>query len=326
RIDHYLGKETVQNILVSRFSSGIFEPIWNRRYIDSVQITVAEDLGIGSRAKYYEESGALRDMLQSHMLQVLALTAMEPPVAFDANAVRDEKVKVLRSVHPLSAEDVERRVVRAQYAEGSITGERVRGYHDEDGVQPDSNTETYVAAQFAIDNWRWADVPFFLRTGKRLPGRLTEITLQFKQPPILLFGRLHDCGVPPTSLTFHVQPAEGISLQFGAKLPGPAICVQPVSMNFSYAEAFGVKAAEAYQRLLVDCMLGDATLFARRDGVEIAWSLVQPILDAWQSGPPAAIPTYRAGTWGPTESDELLGRSGRSWRELPASRALGSAG
>jgi glucose-6-phosphate 1-dehydrogenase len=200
----------------------------------------------------------------------------------------------------------------------------VRGYHDEDGVRPDSNTETYVAAQFSIDNWRWADVPFFLRTGKRLPGRLTEITLQFKQPPILLFGRLDDCGVPPTSLTFHVQPAEGISLQFGAKLPGPAICVQPVSMNFSYAQAFGIKAAEAYQRLLVDCMLGDATLFARRDGVEIAWSLVQPILDAWQSTPPAAIPAYRAGTWGPAEADELLGRSGRAWREPEAPRASGS--
>jgi glucose-6-phosphate 1-dehydrogenase len=324
RIDHYLGKETVQNILVSRFSSGIFEPIWNRRYIDSVQITVAEDLGIGARAKYYEESGALRDMLQSHMLQVLALTAMEPPVAFEANAVRDEKVKVLRSIHPLSPGDVERRVVRAQYVEGSISGKRVPGYRSEDGVQPDSTTETFVAAQFAIDNWRWADVPFFLRTGKRLPARLTEITLQFKQPPILLFGRLHDCGVPPTALTVHMQPAEGISLQFGAKEPGSAICVKPVSMNFSYSEAFGVKAADAYQRLLVDCMLGDATLFARRDGVETAWSLVQPIIDAWQSAPPAAIPVYRAGTWGPAEANELLGRSGRTWKEPPAYRASAS--
>ncbi len=317
RIDHYLGKEPVQNILVSRFSSGIFEPIWNRRYIDHVQITVAEDLGIENRAKYYEESGALRDMVQSHMLQLLALTAMEPPVSFDADSVRDEKVKALRSVRPLSAEEVRSYAVRAQYSEGWVGGKRVNGYHDEAGVQPDSGTETYVALQCAVENWRWADVPFFLRTGKRLPARLTEITLQFKQPPIRLFRRLPDCGVPPTALTIRIQPEESISLEFGAKQPGAVICVKPVSMKFSYAEAFGAGAGDAYQRLLLDCMLGDATLFARRDGVEASWAIVQPILDAWESSPPAGIPTYPAGNWGPREADELLQRSGRSWRQRP---------
>ena len=317
RIDHYLGKETVQNILVSRFSSGIFEPIWNRRYIDQVEITVAEDLGIENRAKYYEESGALRDMLQSHMLQLLALTALEPPVSFDADAVRDEKVKALRSVRPLSAEEVRRYAVRAQYSEGWVGGKRVNGYHGEAGVRPDSSTETYVALQCAVENWRWADVPFFLRTGKRLPARLTEITLRFKQPPIRLFKQLPDCGAAPTALTIQIQPEEGISLHFGAKLPGAAICVKPVSMRFSYADAFGVKAADSYQRLLLDCMLGDATLFARRDGVDASWSIVQPMLDAWESSPLDGIPAYPAGSWGPKEADELLERSGRNWTQLP---------
>ncbi len=314
RIDHYLGKETVQNILVFRFSSGIFEPIWNRRYIDHVEITVAEDLGIENRARYYEESGALRDMLQSHMLQLLALTAMEPPAAFDPDSVRDEKIKVLRAIPPLAPDDVRRFAVRAQYAAGWINGRQVNAYRSEPGVRPDSNVETFVALQCAVENWRWADVPFYLRTGKRLPTRLTEITLQFKQPPIRLFRQLPECGFAPTVLTIQIQPEEGISLHFGAKQPGPLICVNPVSMNFSYAEAFGVEPADAYHRLLLDCMHGDPTLFSRRDSVEESWTIVQPILDAWSSPPQGGIPMYAAGTWGPGQADELLQRNGRSWR------------
>ena len=313
RIDHYLGKETVQNILVFRFSSGIFEPIWNRRYVDHVQITVAETLGVETRAAYYEESGALRDMLQSHMLQLLALTAMEPPVAFDAGAVRDEKAKVLRGIRPLTAEEVDRFAVRGQYAEGIAEGAAAPAYRDEPGVRPDSCTETYAAVRLMIENWRWADVPFYLRTGRRLPRRMTEIVLRFKQAPFPLFGRRAAGEVLPSLLTLRVQPDEGISLRFNAKQPGPAVSIKPVTMDFSYATSFGVKTAEAYERLLLDCMLGDATLFARSDTMEASWSLVDPILDAWQARPPQGIPLYPAGSWGPREAEELLQRDGRHW-------------
>ncbi len=311
RIDHYLGKETVQNILVFRFSSGIFEPIWNRRYVDHVQITVAEDLGVETRAAYYEEAGALRDMLQSHMLQLLALTAMEPPVVFDAAAVRDEKAKVLRAIPPLTAEDVDRFAVRGQYAGNG----RVPAYRDEPGVRPDSSTETYAAVKLIVENWRWAGVPFYLRTGKRLPRRMTEIVLHFKQAPFPLFGHKAAGQVLPSLLTLRVQPDEGISLRFNAKQPGPAVTIKPVEMDFCYATSFGVKPAEAYERLLLDCMLGDATLFARSDSMEASWSLVDPILDAWQARPPEGIPLYAAGSWGPKEADELPRRDGRGWCE-----------
>ncbi len=316
RIDHYLGKETVQNILVFRFSNGIFEPVWNRRYIDHVQITAAESLGVEERATYYEEAGALRDMIQNHMLQLLALTAMEPPAAFDADSVRGEKVKVFRSIRPISADEVNKLAVRGQYGEGRVNGEAVKGYRSEPGIKPDSSTETYAAVKFLIDNWRWADVPFYLRTGKRLPRRVTEIAIHFKQPPLLLFGRTPADQLEPNVLSLRIQPDEGISLKFGAKLPGPALRLRSVSMDFSYASSFGTGSADAYERLLLDCMLGDATLFARRDGVEAAWSIVTPILEAWAAEPPEEFPNYAAGTWGPKEAQEFIERDGRRWRRL----------
>lgn len=321
RIDHYLGKETVQNILVFRFSSGIFEPIWNRRYVDHVQITVAEDLGVETRATYYEEAGALRDMLQSHMLQLLALTAMEPPVVFDAAAVRDEKAKVLRAVPAIAAEEVDRFAVRGQYAEGTVGNNRVVAYRNEPGVRSDSLTETYAAVKLMVENWRWAGVPFYLRTGKRLPRRMTEIVLHFKQAPFPLFGSKAAGQVLPSLLTLRVQPDEGISLRFNAKQPGPAVNIKPVAMDFCYATSFGVKSAEAYERLLLDCMLGDATLFARSDSMEASWSLVGPILDAWQARPREGIPLYAAGSWGPKEAEELLRRDGRCWCEATGALA-----
>ncbi len=315
RIDHYLGKETVQNILVFRFANGIFEPIWNRRYVDHVQITVAENIGLEGRATYYEESGAIRDMVQNHVLQLLTLVAMEPPVAFDANEVRDEKVKVLHALQPLVGAEVLTNTIRAQYGSGWMHGEQVKGYREEPGVSPLSTTETYVALKVSIDSWRWAGVPFYLRTGKHLPKRVTEIAIQFKQPPLMLFKKSDAHGqVEPNILTLRIQPDEGISLKFGAKVPGAEMQIRSVNMDFFYGSSFVREQPEAYERLLLDCMLGDSTLFTRRDEVETAWNFVQGILDVWQSEAPESLPTYEPGTWGPQGADEFIWRDGRRWR------------
>ncbi|GHO67037.1 glucose-6-phosphate 1-dehydrogenase [Ktedonobacter sp. SOSP1-52] len=315
RIDHYLGKETVQNILVFRLANGIFEPIWNRRYIDHVQITVAENIGIEGRGGYYEESGAIRDMIQNHMLQLLTLVAMEPPIAFDANAVRDEKVKVLHALQPLSGREALQNTIRAQYTAGYVGGHQVGGYLSENGVSPESSTETYVAMKLFIDNWRWAGVPFYLRTGKHLPKRVTEIAIQFKQPPLMIFKQNDAQGqVEPNVLTLRIQPDEGISLKFGAKVPGTDQQIRSVNMDFFYGSSFVREQPEAYERLLLDAMLGDSTLFTRRDEVEAAWTFVQGILDAWKNESPATIHTYESGTWGPQGSDEFIWRDGFRWR------------
>ena len=315
RIDHYLGKETVQNILVFRFANGIFEPIWNRRYVDHVQITVAENIGLEGRGRYYEESGAIRDMVQNHVLQLLTLVAMEPPVAFDANEVRDEKVKVLHALQPLVGGEVTVNTIRAQYGPGWMHGEQVRGYREEPGVSPLSTTETYVALKVSIDSWRWAGVPFYLRTGKLLPKRVTEIAIQFKQPPLMLFKKSDAHGqVEPNILTLRIQPDEGISLKFGAKVPGSEMQIRSVNMDFFYGSSFVREQPEAYERLLLDCMLGDSTLFTRRDEVETAWNFVQGILDVWQNEVVESILTYEPGTWGPQGADEFIWRDGRRWR------------
>jgi glucose-6-phosphate 1-dehydrogenase len=313
RIDHYLGKETVQNILVFRFANGIFEPLWTRQYIDHVQITVAESLGVSGRGSYYDQAGALRDMVQNHMLQLVSLIAMEPPVAFGADAVRDEKVKVLRSIRPFSTRDVADWTVRAQYESGHVDGEPVPGYLDEPDIASDSRTESYVALRLLIDNWRWAGVPFFLRTGKRLPERATEIAIQFKTAPHRFFQDTDTPELAPNLLTIKIQPDEGISLRFGAKVPGPAIKVRTVNMEFLYDTSFAGTPPEAYERLLLDAMTGDSTLFTRKDEVEAAWTLVSSILRGWQRarGP---VPTYAAGSWGPEEADSLMQQSGAAWR------------
>lgn len=316
RIDHYLGKETVQNILVFRLANGIFEPVWNRRYVDHVQITVAENIGLEGRAHYYEESGAIRDMVQNHVLQLLSLVAMEPPIAFDANAVRDEKVKVLHALQPLTGQDVLTHTIRAQYGPGWLsTGQQVVGYRQEPGVSPFSITETYVALKVFIDSWRWAGVPFYLRTGKHLPRRVSEIAIQFKQAPLMLFKRSEAHGqVEPNVLTLRIQPDEGISLKFGAKVPGTEMQIRSVNMDFFYGSSGFREQPEAYERLLLDCMLGDSTLFTRRDEVEAAWTFIQGILDAWREEPPEVILTYESGTWGPQAADEFIWRDGRRWR------------
>ncbi len=313
RIDHYLGKETVQNILVFRFANGIFEPLWTRQYIDHVQITVAESLGVAGRGPYYDQAGALRDMVQNHMLQLVSLIAMEPPVAFEADSVRDEKVKVLRSIRPFTTRDVTDWTVRAQYEEGIVSGEEVAGYLDEPDIASDSRTETFVALRLLIDNWRWAGVPFYLRTGKRLPKRATEIAIQFKTAPHRFFQQTETPELAPNLLTIKIQPDEGISLRFGAKVPGPAIKVRTVNMEFLYDTSFAGAPPEAYERLLLDAMMGDSTLFTRRDEVEAAWSLVSSILDGWERAR-ASIPTYRAGSWGPELADTLIERDGFHWR------------
>jgi glucose-6-phosphate 1-dehydrogenase len=315
RIDHYLGKETVQNLLVFRFGNIIFEPIWNQQYIDNVQITVAENIGIEGRASYYDNAGAIRDMVQNHMMQLLSLVCMEPPVAFDADNVRDEKVKVLRAIHPMTREQVLTRTVRAQYSAGSVNGQPVPGYCSEEGVNPDSITETYVAIKLFVDNWRWAGVPFYLRTGKRLPKRTTEIALQFKQAPHLLFRRSMD-GLDPNSLVVHIQPDEGTTIKVASKIPGPLMRVRPVNMDFRYGTSFGIEPADAYERLLLDAMLGDSTLFTRRDEVEEAWEFVSSIIDGWTEAAAADIPKYEAGSWGPEEADRLIARDARTWRRL----------
>jgi glucose-6-phosphate 1-dehydrogenase len=316
RIDHYLGKETVQNILVFRFANGIFEPIWDRRYVDHVQITVAEELGVEHRGGYYEEAGALRDMVPSHLFQLLAFIAMEPPGSFDADAVRNEKAKALAAIQPAAAPDeLLARVVRGQYGAGSLpSGEEAPPYRQEARVAADSRTETYVALKVLIDNWRWAGVPFYLRTGKRLATRLTEIVIQFNRPPFVLFRHTAVEDLAANQLVLRIQPSEGISLSFGAKVPGPVLRLGGVNMDFSYAEHFGVSPATGYETLLYDCMKGDATLFQRADNVELAWGVVAPILDLWGALPPRSFPNYPAGSWGPAEADRLLAQDGRRWR------------
>jgi len=319
RIDHYLGKETVQNILTFRFGNSIFEPLWNRRYVDHVQLLVAEDLGVEGRGGYYDTAGAVRDMLQNHMLQLLSLIAMEPPATFDAEAVRDEKVKVLRAIRPPDAARVGQITVRGQYVRGTSRGKRVPAYADEPRVAEDTNTETYAAIRVEVDNWRWAGVPFYLRTGKALPKQVTEVMIQYRKPPLLLFQHAAHPGhtpgdeIEPNRLTLRIQPDEGISLRVGLKPPGPRISLVPARLGFSYREAFGVDPAEAYERLLLDCMLGDSTLFIRRDEVETAWGLVTPILQAWEAAGREGLAYYPAGTWGPTEVDRFIQGDGRLW-------------
>jgi glucose-6-phosphate 1-dehydrogenase len=316
RIDHYLGKETVQNILVFRFGNAVFEPIWNRRYIDHVQITAAETVGVEKRGGYYETSGALRDMVPNHLFQLVSLTAMEPPISFDANAVRDEQAKALSAISPLLPEEVLTHTVRGQYDEGVMNGERVPAYRSESQVAPNSTTETFVALKLTIDNWRWADVPIYLRTGKRMPKRVTEIAIQFKRPPLLLFRDTPVERLRTNRLVIHIQPNEGISLRFGAKIPGPIMSLGAVEMDFNYVDYFGSTPSTGYERLLYDCMVGDATLFQRADMVEAGWSVIEPILDVWKALPPRAFPNYPAGTWGPKEADELLERDGHEWWKI----------
>jgi glucose-6-phosphate 1-dehydrogenase len=315
RIDHYLGKETVQNIAVFRFANSIFEPLWNRKYIESVQITVAESVGVGTRGGYYDESGALRDIIQNHVLQVLTLVAMEPPVAWEADAVRDEKVKVLRSIRQIDPKEVDKYSVRGQYAEGSVQGEHVTGYLQTEEVAPDSTTETYVALKLLIDNWRWAGVPFYLRTGKALPKRVTEVSVRFQRTPLPLFAQNSD-NLAANSLILRIQPDEGITLRFDAKLPGQAIKLREVNMDFRYGTSFGVQTPEAYERLLLDAMLGDSKLFARDDEVEAAWALMTRFLEGWEMQGKKPLPQYPAGTWGPKDADDWIERDGTHWRRL----------
>jgi len=315
RIDHYLGKETVQNILVFRFGNGIFEPIWNRRYIESVQITAAEKVGVEQRGGYYEGAGALRDMVPNHLLQLVTLTAMEPPISFDADAVRDEQAKILHAIQHPSPEEAAERVVRGQYDAGEIDGEKVPGYRSEPNVDSDSAVETFVALKLLIDNWRWADVPFYLRTGKRLAARDTEIAIQFKRAPFMLFRNTPVERLSSNRLVLHIQPDEGISLRFGAKVPGPTVSIGAVDMDFDYEDYFGDTPSTGYERLLHDCMVGDATLFQRADQVEAGWSVVAPIQKAWKASSPPDFPNYKAGSWGPKEADELLRSGGAEWEE-----------
>jgi len=316
RIDHYLGKETVQNLLVFRFANGIFEPIWNRQYVDHVQITAAENIGVGTRGAYYEEAGALRDMIQNHMMQLLTLVAMEPPPDFAPNSVRDEKAKVLRSIRPCTPEEVGRVAVRGQYGRGFVGGREMPAYREERGVSPNSTTETFAAIRFTIDNWRWAGVPFYVRTGKNLAKRATEIAILFRRTPHLIFRQAPTDQVESNVLALRIQPDEGITLKFEAKLPGQSMNIRPVSMDFRYGSTFGPHLSSAYERLLLDCMVGDPTLFDRIDSVELAWSLVQPFLDRWSSTDGGPIPTYASGSWGPAEADALLARENRRWRRL----------
>ena len=316
RIDHYLGKETVQNILAFRFGNGIFEPLWNRRYVDSVQITAAESIGVEGRGGYYQEAGALRDMIQNHLSQVMATVAMEPPSVFDANNVRDERAKLLRAVRVMKHDDVPKYAVAGQYGPAIVGGQSEPGFRQEPSVNPNSNTETYAAVTFFIDNWRWAGIPFYVRTGKRMPKRVTDIAIQFKAPPLGLFEQETRQGLKaprPNLLILRIQPEEGISLRFLSKSPGSGMRVRPVSMDFNYGSSFGERSPTAYETLLVDAMVGDATLYTRQDMVEASWRMVQPILDVW-SETKFNFPNYAAGSWGPKESDEMLARQGHAWR------------
>ena len=315
RIDHYLGKETVQNILMFRFSNSIFERLWNRESVDHVQITVSEKLGVGGRGGYYEEAGALRDMVQNHMLQVLALITMEPPVSLEAEAIRDEKVKLLKSIRPLRSDEVLRQVVRGQYFAGMVGGESRPGYRQEIKVRPDSHVETFVALKLFIDNWRWSGVPFYLRTGKNLPMSASEVRIQFRSTPNVLFAA--QCGerLDSNALTLRLQPNEGISLRFNGKVPGTSLAVRPVRMHFSYDSEFGAYTPEAYERLLLEAMVGDATLFIRRDEVETAWQIVDSIRAGWEGKALTNREFYAAGTWGPIAAEELLARAGHAWHE-----------
>ena len=316
RIDHYLGKETVQNLLVFRFANGMFEPVWNRRYIDHIQITAAETVGVERRAAYYESAGALRDMVQNHLMQLLALVAMEPPAAFTAASVRDRKMDALVALQPLAGDAIDSCVVRAQYATGWVGGHEVAAYRDEPGVSRTSTTETFAALQLELDSWRWAGVPFFLRTGKRLAKRTTEIAIQFKRPPMEIFRRVSPTPVAPNLLIVNVQPDEGISIRFEAKLPGTRMQLAPVMMNFRYGSAFGGGVPEAYETLLLDALLGDATLFARHDFVEASWALITPVHERWRAQAAQDVPTYEAGEWGPPQAHALMARNGRRWRTL----------
>jgi glucose-6-phosphate 1-dehydrogenase len=319
RIDHYLGKETVQNILTFRFGNSIFEPLWNRRYVDHVQLLVGEDLGVEARGGYYDTAGAMRDMVQNHILQLLSLVAMEPPATFEADAVRDEKVKVLRAIRPIAVEPDPGRTVRGQYVSGMLRGKKIAAYADETGVGEETSTETYAAVRLEIDNWRWAGVPFYLRTGKALPKRVTEVTIQYRRPPLRLFEHASHPGhrpgdeIEPNRLTLRIQPDEGIALRVGLKPPGPRISLVPAHLGFAYHETFGAEPAEAYERLLLDCLLGDATLFIRRDEVETAWALVTPVLEAWAAAGRAGLAYYAAGHWGPKEADRFIQADGREW-------------
>jgi glucose-6-phosphate 1-dehydrogenase len=316
RIDHYLGKETVQNIIIFRFGNGIFEPIWNRRYIDHVQITAAETVGVERRGGYYETAGALRDMVPNHLFQLVSLTAMEPPISFHADAVRDEQAKALHAIQIPSPEEVLSMTVRGQYGEGHVGDEHLGAYRSEPNVAPDSTTETFAGLKLRIDNWRWADVPFYLRTGKRMAKRTTEIAIQFKRAPFQLFRDTPVEYLETNRLVLYIQPDEGLSLRFGAKIPGPIMHMGGVEMKFNYVDYFGRTPSTGYERLIYDCMLGDATLFQRADMVEAGWSVITPVLDVWKALPPRNFPNYASGTWGPREADDLLARDGRAWRKI----------
>lgn len=316
RIDHYLGKETVQNLMVLRFANSIFEPLWNHKYIDHVQITVSEAEGVGTRATYYEETGALRDMVQNHMLQLLCLVAMEPPYSLDPDVVRNARIDVLRCLRPITGQDVERFTVRAQYSPGKVHGQEVPGYRREPGISPDSTTETYVALKAYIEDWRWAGVPFYLRTGKAMTKRASEVAVQFKDIPQILFNANPAMPQAPNVLTLRIQPEEGMSLRIISKVPGSRAQTHPVEMNFKYGDAFGAPSPEAYERLLLDVMAGDASLFMRRDAVEASWAWITPILDGWKTHCTKWLPEYAAGTWGPVEADKLIQQDGRKWRTL----------
>ncbi len=314
RIDHYLGKETVQNILVFRFGNGIFEPLWDSRYIDHVQITVAETVGVEGRGEFYEATGALRDIVQNHMMQLLALVAMEPPIEFRASDLRDEKLKVLRAVRLIPPEEIQASAVRAQYTAGWVEGKAIPAYREEPEVAPDSQTETFVALRLAIDSWRWAGVPFYLRTGKALPTRVTEIAIQFKRAPLALFARGEMGQIDPNILALRIQPDEGMLLRFAAKVPGQGLQIRNVNMDFRYGYSFAVDSPDAYETLILDCMVGDAALFTRNDEVERAWEILEPVMEAWHGGDGGPMAEYPAGSWGPPEADELIQRDRFEWR------------
>ncbi len=322
RIDHYLGKETVQNIMAFRFANAIIEPIWNRRYVDHVQITAAETLGVEHRGGYYEHAGCLRDMFQNHLLQLLSIVAMEPPVKYGGSSIRDRKADVLKAIVPINPENLAETAVRGQYGPGKVNGVNMPGYREEEGVNPNSITETFVAMKLFVDTWRWADVPFYLRSGKRMPQKLTEIVIQFKRVPHLFFNLTPEDQMEPNVLTIRIQPNEGIALRFGAKAPGPGMHLRQVQMNFDYSEAFKVEPTTAYETLLLDAMQGDQTLFNRADAVEQAWTVLEPLLDIWQATKPfQPFPNYGSGTWGPSTADALLTKDGRAWRNPSAQPA-----